>query len=210
MEAGSAQVQQALASGEFNKLVTLCEDVELALQEELPDTPSAEQANHVGLLYAVHLLAYLLEGRLHAARFLWKRTPAAIQQHAQAAAAHGVLAARWRRQHAEVFQQLGGGAWEASLQPLVNEVISRSRDELLGQVGEAYKVIAVTAVAAMLGLDDGAVRQLCAQRGWAVDEAGFAHPTPAKRAEDLLEMGEDQLKRLAEYVSYLELPQCRI
>eukprot|EP00929_Paragymnodinium_shiwhaense_P095557 TRINITY_DN56750_c0_g1_i1.p1 TRINITY_DN56750_c0_g1~~TRINITY_DN56750_c0_g1_i1.p1 ORF type:complete len:139 (+),score=28.10 TRINITY_DN56750_c0_g1_i1:160-576(+) len=134
MEAGTTQVLARLAQGQFQDLLTLCEELEIAIHEECaalttwasapvpppgapagaemdapappppePSPPpadgglSAEQANLIGLLYATHMLVYVLEGQLCAGRFLWKRTPPAIQQVPQASQAHEVLSALWRR-----------------------------------------------------------------------------------------------------------------
>uniref|UniRef100_A0A7S4VCP3 CSN8/PSMD8/EIF3K domain-containing protein n=1 Tax=Alexandrium monilatum TaxID=311494 RepID=A0A7S4VCP3_9DINO len=207
MEAARSQVLQQLSSGDFNSLVHSCEELELAIQEEPCDAPSPEQDNSLGGLYALHLLAYLLEGHLCAARFLWKRTPAALQQHPQVAAAHSVLTARWQRQYADFFKQLRAGPWEAQLQPLANEVLVRSRERMLDEIGEAYEVIAVERLAAMLGAEPAEARAACCRRSWPVDAAGHASPTKAKVGEDLMQMGEAQLKKLARYVAYLEQPQ---
>merc|ERR1711957_1060017 len=101
----------------FLQFSVFLRQIELAIQEEFSDTLSPEQLNHVAGLYTLHFLAYMLEGQLNAARFLWKRTPASVQQHPQVAAAHGVLSARWRRQYAGFFAQLRGGPWGVELQP---------------------------------------------------------------------------------------------
>merc|ERR1719433_156289 len=207
MEPGAVQVLQQVSSGNFSNLVQSCEELELTIQEELSDTLTPEQVNTIGGLYALHLLAYLLEGRLGAARFLWKRAPGPVQQHPQAVAAHNALAARWRRQFPEFFGQLRTSAWDAQFQPLVDEVVARSRDQLIDQIGDAYAVISVERIAAMLGVDTAEALGACSKRNWAVDDAGNASPIPSKRGEDLMQMGEMQLKKLAEYVAYLEQPQ---
>mmetsp|Transcript_18084 Transcript_18084/g.46961 ORF Transcript_18084/g.46961 Transcript_18084/m.46961 type:complete len:211 (+) Transcript_18084:86-718(+) len=207
MEAGSAQVLQLVSSGEFSKLLPVCEELELTIQEELAEAPTPDQASQLGFLYSVHMLACLLDDQLNAARFLWKRIPAVVQQHAQVALAHGVLAARWQCKFPEFFRQLTSGPWDASLQPLLAQVVARSREQLLGKIGNAYKAISADRVAALLGLDAASARQACGQRGWPVDAAGGIEPAPSKRSEGLVEMGEAQLQKLAEYVSYLERPQ---
>mmetsp|Transcript_76278 Transcript_76278/g.210512 ORF Transcript_76278/g.210512 Transcript_76278/m.210512 type:complete len:209 (+) Transcript_76278:84-710(+) len=207
MEAARVQVMQQLSAGDFTNLVRSCEELELAIQEELSEAPSAEQVGDIGGLYALHLLAYLLEGQLNAARFLWKRTPAFVQQHPQAAAAHGALAARWQRQYADFFSLLRMGPWDAHLQPLVAEVVTRSRNQLLDQIGDAYNSISVERMAAILGVEDAEARGLCAGRAWAISAAGNASPVAVKKGEEIMQMGEMQLKKLAEYVAYLEQPQ---
>mmetsp|Transcript_61994 Transcript_61994/g.108564 ORF Transcript_61994/g.108564 Transcript_61994/m.108564 type:complete len:212 (-) Transcript_61994:16-651(-) len=211
MEAGSTQVLQQLASGSFAGLVSACEELELAMQDELPETPSPEQIAHMDLLYAAHLLAYLLEGRLSAARFLWKRTPASLQSQPQLAAAHSTFVASWRRQFPEFFSLLQTSTWDARLQPLAAQVITSSREQLLDQISEAYKVITLDSTGRMLGLDSVSARAACEQRGWAVDAADNVLPVPKKTmGDDLMSMGSEQLGKLAEYVAYLEQPQCRI
>jgi len=210
MDALGGQVQQLLSTGDFSQLVSACEDLELAFQESFTAAPTPEQTNQLGVLYAAHLLAYLLEGDLNAARFLWKRVPEAVQQLPQAALAHGVLQARWRRQFAAMFEQLTAGPWEASVQPLATEVISRSRTRLVDQVGQAYKVITLSNLAAMLGLSTAAAREECTRRTWVVDGAGNVHPVRTKQGADITTMGDEQLQRLSGYMAYLEQPQCRI
>ncbi|CAE7617230.1 CSN8 [Symbiodinium necroappetens] len=179
----AAEVLQLVAAGRFEEILSACEELELAPLSLDPSTapPSPEQVEQQGLLCAVHLLAYLLEGQLDSARFLWKRTPAAVQQYPQAAAAHRVLAARWRRQYAEAFAQLQAGPpWDSRLQPLVAEVVSRSREGLLEKIGKAYKVVSLSCVAAMLGIDAVA----------ALDAEGNVSPSSAKPEDDLMQMGE--------------------
>eukprot|EP00933_Yihiella_yeosuensis_P027043 TRINITY_DN20976_c0_g1_i1.p1 TRINITY_DN20976_c0_g1~~TRINITY_DN20976_c0_g1_i1.p1 ORF type:complete len:262 (+),score=83.50 TRINITY_DN20976_c0_g1_i1:119-904(+) len=210
----SAQVLQLLAAGNFSSLVAACEELELTALAELFDSstpPNPDQVDEVGVLYAVHLLAYLLEGNLDAARFLWKRTPSAVQQQTQAAAAHEALASCWRRQYDQYFSWLAPSVpWDARLQPLAAEVVSRSRSKVLDRVANAYKVIAAGRIAAMLGLDEAAARTACEARGWAVAADGTVTPIPVKSEDDLMQMGEAQLQKLAEYVSHLEQPPCRI
>merc|ERR1712031_148673 len=98
------------------------------------------------------------------------------QQHLQAAMAHAVLESCWRRKYAECFRQLETGAWDARLQPLVAEVIARRRAMLLERIGDAYKVIPVSRISLMLGVDGFAAKAACEQQGWAVDAAGNAMP----------------------------------
>ncbi|OLP79064.1 COP9 signalosome complex subunit 8 [Symbiodinium microadriaticum] len=209
----AAEVLQLVAAGRFEEILSACEELELAPLSLDPSTapPSPEQVEQQGLLCAVHLLAYLLEGQLDSARFLWKRTPAAVQQYPQAAAAHRVLAARWRRQYAEAFAQLQAGPpWDSRLQPLVAEVVSRSREGLLEKIGKAYKVVSLSCVAAMLGIDAVAARTACESRGWALDAEGNVSPSSAKPEDDLMQMGEAQLQKLTEYMAHLEQQSCKI
>mmetsp|Transcript_32367 Transcript_32367/g.75138 ORF Transcript_32367/g.75138 Transcript_32367/m.75138 type:complete len:208 (+) Transcript_32367:54-677(+) len=207
MEAAQTRVLQQLSVCDFTKLVDSCEELELAIQEEVFDAPAAEQLDNIGALYAIHLLAYLLEGRLNAARFLWKRTPAAVQQQPQPLAAHEALAALWQRKHAEFFRHLRAGPWDARLQVLAAEVASRGRHQLLNEIGDAYEVITVERLAAILGVDIAEAQEACAERNWGVDATGHASPIPVKTSKDLMQMGEAQLKKLAKYVAYLEQPQ---
>mmetsp|Transcript_41442 Transcript_41442/g.96355 ORF Transcript_41442/g.96355 Transcript_41442/m.96355 type:complete len:214 (-) Transcript_41442:176-817(-) len=203
------EVLQLVAGGRFAELVTACEELELAPRSL--DVATAAEVDQQGLLCAVQVLSYLLEGQLDAARFLWKRTPAPVQQHPQAAAAHRVLAARWRRQYAEAYSQLAAGPpWDSRLQPLVTEVISRSRDGLLDKIGTAYKVVALTHIATVLGLDAVAARTACESRGWALDAEGNVSPSPIKSGDDLLHMGDAQLQKLTEYMAHLEQQSCKI
>ncbi|CAJ1329979.1 unnamed protein product [Effrenium voratum] len=204
-DAAHAEVLQ-LAQGRFSELVSACEDLELS--RPFPPEPSPPEADQ-GLLCAVHLLAYLLEGRLDSARFLWMRTPAPVQQNPQADACHRALAARWRRQYAEYFAQLSAGPpWDSRLQPLVAEVIFRSREELLDKIANAYKALALANLSQLLGLDAVSAKSLCEARGWAFDAEGNVSPTPSKSGDDLIQMGEAQLQRLSEYMAHLE--SCRI
>ncbi|CAK0892981.1 unnamed protein product [Prorocentrum cordatum] len=198
---------QLLAAGDFEALAPACEEAELAVPAEVAE-PTAEQTEQLGLRYAAQMLAYLLRGDLIAGRFLWKRTPPAVQQQPQPAAAHEALAARWARRHADYFRRLEAGPWDARLQPLVAEAAKRGRAELLDKIGEAYKVIGMDRVAGLLGLDVPAALAACASRGWAADAEGRALPAPRKRSpEELMQMGDAQLHQLAQYVAYLEQPQ---
>eukprot|EP00927_Polykrikos_kofoidii_P021846 TRINITY_DN20563_c0_g1_i1.p1 TRINITY_DN20563_c0_g1~~TRINITY_DN20563_c0_g1_i1.p1 ORF type:complete len:247 (+),score=54.61 TRINITY_DN20563_c0_g1_i1:155-895(+) len=170
-------------------------------------TNDPEKLARAGFLYAAHLLAYLLDGQLNNARFLWKRTPPAVQQVAQAAMAHEALVARWHRRHAEYFAKLeASGSWDSGLLPLVEEVAKRGRKHLFDKLGDAYKMISSDRISDMLRLDASAVLAACDHRGWSVDEFGNVSPVPVKADEDLMQMGEAQLQKLAEYVSYLEQP----
>ncbi|CAL1145104.1 unnamed protein product [Cladocopium goreaui] len=208
-EAETPEVFQLIAAGRFAELRAKCEELELSPPEPTPDA----EANHVeqeGLRCAVHLLAYLLEGQLDAARFLWKRTAAPLQQHVQAQAAHRVLSARWRRQYAESFAQLSAGPWDARLQPLVTEVVRRSREELLDKIAIAYKVVSLSHLASVLGLDAVSAKAACETRGWALDTDGHVAPTASKSGEDLIKMGEAQLDRLSQYMAHLEQTGCKI
>merc|ERR1719362_1272787 len=169
-----------------------------------------EQTSNLGGLYAVHLLALLHEGRLSAGRFLWKRVPLSVREQPQAAAAHAALAALWRSQHAEFFKQLRAGPWDAPLQPLVEKTISRTREQLLDQLGNAYEAIALERISEISDLSASEARAVCVARNWSVDESGFAIPMRTKANEDQLQMGEQQLQKLANFVTYLEQPQCHI
>lgn len=208
-----AKVLQLLGEGHFLQLVEACEDAELSVLTSLStgnDTaPSPEQVEEAGLLYAVHLLAYLLQGQWDAARFLWKRMPTSVQSQPTAAAAHEALIAIWRRRYPDFFTRLASTS-EPRLQPLAAEVVSRSRADLLNKIGNAYKVIALSRIAALLGLDESSAREACNARGWAHDSSGNVSPVEVKSNEDLIEMGEAQLRKLAEYTLHLDRRPRRI
>ena len=61
-----------------------------------------------------------------------------------------------------------------------------------------------------MALDANVARSACETRGWVIDANGNVAPTSQNAGENLLDMGEGQLQKLAEYVAYLEQPQCRI
>eukprot|EP00928_Gymnodinium_smaydae_P031932 TRINITY_DN23271_c0_g2_i1.p2 TRINITY_DN23271_c0_g2~~TRINITY_DN23271_c0_g2_i1.p2 ORF type:complete len:213 (-),score=68.39 TRINITY_DN23271_c0_g2_i1:164-802(-) len=209
MEAVGAQVLQQIAQGDFATLVEKCEELELLMQESMSDDANvtAEEAERVGKFYAAHLLAYFLDAQLSAARFLWMRTPAAVQALPEPAAAHSALQAWWFKKHAEVDATLSAGAWDEALRPLVAEVVTRQRERLLDRIGNAYKVLALSRISAITGMSEAEVVAACGSREWAIDAASNVTPEPVKVGQDLLQAGDTQLQKLAEYVAYLEQPQ---
>lgn len=210
MEA-AVHMLQILSSDDFSGLVQACEELELAIQEDILDTPTPEQLVELDVIYAAHMLAYVLNGALNEARFLWKRTPPCVQELAQAAGAHEVLAAKWRRQHGEFFNQLQTIPWDARLARLAKEVVVRQRALLLDKVGEAYQVVGTEHVASMLGADAKVAWEMSTQRGWDAEDGLLKPMVPAMVTDDALaQMGEVQLEKLAEYVAYLEQPQCNM
>jgi len=203
-----SRMLQQVRAGDFSNLLAICDDLELAVQEELSDTLTPERADQMGVLYVVHLMACLLEGRTNAASTLLKRIPEPVVQHAQVVIVQRLLTAWSLGEQTEFFKLIDDSPWETQVQPLVSEVVKRSRYQFLQKIGEAYKVIPVDRVALILGLDAIGARAACEAHGWAIDATGNVFPIQAKTAEKFIEMGDAPLKKLAEYVAYLEQP-CR-
>lgn len=212
MEAGVAQVSQCVDACDYSNLVDVCEKVELSIQTEpAPDAQNLELIGKLGYLYTVHLLAYILEGELNAARFLWKRIPSEVREHSQVVLAHNVLVAQWQRKVSDGgLDHWSAGPWDASVSSLVAQVAQRVRERILDDVGRAYKVITLNRLCALLSCDLHAARLACEHREWPANESGEVLPKPLPRNVDNMQMGEGQLAHLAEYVAYLERPPCNI
>ena len=101
----ASEVAAYCASADYSGLAQYCENFELDLRHTDVDLTAS-----VGI-YQVHLAAYLLQGELDRARFLWKRLPNEVKADTELQAMWAVGKAMWQQKHAEVHAKAAAFAW---------------------------------------------------------------------------------------------------
>jgi len=191
-----ATVERLAEAGDWTALVSTCEDAELDLVHD--DLEAAASAQ----LYAAQLLGHLLLRELEAARFVWKRAPAAAQAHAEVSGAWAVGKALWRRDTTAARAALTAGSWTSkAASTLASALERRVEEEEWDTIARAFTVVSPETLAARLGLSAAAAAAAAQQRGWRLEEGTYrpVAPPPATKPGP----GEDALAQLTEYVAHL-------
>eukprot|EP00250_Pteridium_aquilinum_P024854 c29702_g1_i1 orf=386-1039(-) len=193
-----SSLQEAINSGRFADLASLCEALELELaskgQEKPADWP-----------YAIHLLGHIYVSDLNSARFLWKRIPAAVKQsQPELVAAWKIGQCLWTYDYAGVHDALRSYSWSPSVHQIVTAIGDDYSRKNLKLLSTAYSTIGVADAAKFLGLMEGETITSTTQDGWTLDPVSnmlTVQPAVTVAAQKL---DSSKLQNLTEYVFHLE------
>ncbi|KAG0712343.1 COP9 signalosome complex subunit 8 [Chionoecetes opilio] len=184
-----------MAEVDYNKLGEELEKQEL-------DAPNGVPPAHV---YEQLLTIYLLQNDLTAAKFLWKRIPSSAKAGTpELAVIWEVGQHLWQRDLPATYTALAHD-WSPTVKDIMKAVHEVVRNRAVELVSRAYTSIRVGDFAQLVGLSVEEAVVLARGHGWGHDETSAMvlpmQRTPQPHAPT---PSEEQLKRLADYVSFLE------
>uniref|UniRef100_UPI00358E180E COP9 signalosome complex subunit 8 isoform X1 n=1 Tax=Myxine glutinosa TaxID=7769 RepID=UPI00358E180E len=209
-------------SPNFTKLLEQCESQEL----EAPGGIATPQ------VYGQLLALYLLNNDVNNARYLWKKIPqsiktypqvvqtvawvfqaAALEMHANWSQGNPELGAVWsigqrmcQRDFPGVYSTVGSYTWSDALQPILHALREATQKRALSLVAQAYTSISIEDLADFLGLPGTEAMQAVTEHGWQADtNTRMVIPKKPESLPMPLIPSEQQLARLTDYVSFLEI-----
>lgn len=178
----------------LHELIRLCETTELT-------STTVDPAVH-GFLLA----AYLAQGSLDNARFLWKRVPDSTKQASPAIAAlWSVGSHMWKRSHGDVHEALNAFQWPGIFATLAAKIKTNYQEHVCALLEKAYTTIKWEAVAAYLGCSTkDQVVAVVSSRGWGCQDPDFAYPHRIEQNEEGQAKHLEQLGKLTNLMMHLE------
>ena len=132
-------------------------------------------------VYTELLAAYLAQGELCLAKFLWKRIPENIKQTegeevSELTKVWNVGKGMWARDYPAVYSALKT-EWSPQVSPIMTRLESSQRESALSLVCLAYSSISLALLAEFLGMGETEAGEEAVGRGWAWDRQGslFIH-----------------------------------
>jgi len=112
----------------------------------------------------------------------------------------------WIREFKSVYQTISSVQWSQNIAQLINRLLEKTRQRAILLVSNAYSFITLTEFCSIVGLDEREALALAASKEWSYD-SNLKLVTP-KKPEPPSGAGvtseDDQLKRLTDFVSFLE------
>jgi len=200
VKAGVVTYASLLAEGKWNDLLNWAEAKEIEDGGVVKGDASFHQ-------WIIQILTALLTDQMEVARFVWKRIPATEKKRSKE------LGAIWRiaqcfakREPTAFFTSSTGYAWSAPVEPLVRALVERTRESNAALIAKAYSTVSLPTFATFMGLPIERAAAYALAQKWTIDSAKSpavvspVRPTVTKPSTTSVE----QLRQLAEYVSYLE------
>merc|ERR1711874_756910 len=153
-------------------------------------------------LYTELLAAYLADGELIRAKFLWKRIPAATKQDGELPRVWAIGKAIWGKESSAVYTGLKG-EWSPEVGAVVTRIGEKYREAALALVAKAYSTIRIADLAVYLGQTEAEAGAQVATLGW-TQESGVVTPKNEKGKNATVPPTEDQLNRLTDFIAFLE------
>ncbi|XP_042857221.1 COP9 signalosome complex subunit 8-like [Penaeus japonicus] len=172
------------------------------LEKQELDAPNGVPPAHV---YEQLLAIYLLQNDLTGAKFLWKRIPASTKT---ATPELGLIWAvgqnLWQRDLPAVYTALKQ-EWSATVKEIMKAVHDHVRQRALDLVARAYTSISAEDFSQLVGMTVEEAIIAAKGQGWGYDEpTRMILPVPKAPKPHTPTPSEEQLRRLADYVSFLE------
>uniref|UniRef100_UPI00358DEEE6 COP9 signalosome complex subunit 8 isoform X2 n=1 Tax=Myxine glutinosa TaxID=7769 RepID=UPI00358DEEE6 len=184
-------------SPNFTKLLEQCESQEL----EAPGGIATPQ------VYGQLLALYLLNNDVNNARYLWKKIPQSIKTgNPELGAVWSIGQRMCQRDFPGVYSTVGSYTWSDALQPILHALREATQKRALSLVAQAYTSISIEDLADFLGLPGTEAMQAVTEHGWQADtNTRMVIPKKPESLPMPLIPSEQQLARLTDYVSFLEI-----
>ncbi|XP_076643558.1 COP9 signalosome subunit 8 [Halictus rubicundus] len=183
----------------LNDVDTFCRELEKAELEAPSGVTTART-------YAQLLAVYLYQNDLCNAKYLWKRIPADVKtENTELKQIWVVGQCMWQRDWAAVHAALNA-EWSTDVSNIMNALKDNVRERAINLVSKAYSSLRLGMFATMTGLPEEEARQAAVEKGWTIDGL-MVEPRKIETEECILDNEdhtEDQLRKLTQFVSFLE------
>ncbi|KAK9915796.1 hypothetical protein WJX75_004222 [Coccomyxa subellipsoidea] len=197
MAFSSSQLEAAIKEGRF-------EDVAPELDAEELQSPNPNVLAQDWPI-ALHLLGHIYNGNLEDARFLWKRTPAAVkEQDPELKAAFQLLQITWNKDYQAIWQALAASGWSQHASKLIAALHAKLRAHSLQFLSRSYSTISPAKAASLLGASEAELQPLVEPEGWKLDPATNMFKVEERTVEDADRADLQHLERLSRYMVHLE------
>ncbi|KAK3870951.1 hypothetical protein Pcinc_016480 [Petrolisthes cinctipes] len=172
------------------------------LEKQELDAPNGVPPAHV---YEQLLTIYLLQNDLTGAKFLWKRIPGSAKTaNPELGQIWEVGQHLWQRDLPAVYTSLNH-EWSQTVKDIMKALHERVRQRAVELVARAYTSISADDFAQLVGMGAEAAVVAAKSHGWGYDEpTRMILPIPRPPEPHTPTPSEEQLRRLADYVSFLE------
>ncbi|XP_045605740.1 COP9 signalosome complex subunit 8 [Procambarus clarkii] len=172
------------------------------LEKQELDAPNGVPPAHV---YEQLLTIYLLQNDLTGAKFLWKRIPSSTKNATpELALIWEVGQHLWQRDLPAVYAALKQ-EWSITVKDIMKAVHDHVRQRAVDLVARAYTSISAEDFAQLVGMTVDEAVIAAKGHGWGYDEpTRMILPVPQAPQPHTPTPSEEQLRRLADYVSFLE------
>lgn len=193
-----SSLQEAINSGRFEEIGSLCDALELELAAKGLEKPGDWP-------YTIHLLGHIYISDLNSARFLWKRIPETVKQsQPEVVSAWKIGQCLWTYDYSGVHDALQSYTWS----PAVQQVITAFREDYLMKnmklLSTAYSTISVSDAAKFLGLTEAETIKCTTQAGWMLDPTSNMLTVEPAITVVAQKLDSSKLQNLTEYVFHLE------
>lgn len=192
-------LDDAIRARDFSQLADVLDALELEIAASGASKPQDWP-------YAVHLLAHLVNHDLDSARFVWKRTPAAVKEGSpELVAAWKIVQKMWAHDHAGVYVALKGFDWTELVQPVAGAIGDDYSISMLRLLSSAYSTVSIADASGFLGFSENeTVTFLTQQHGWVLDPSSQMLTVRPMSHVANKKTDSSQLQNLTEYVFHLE------
>lgn len=113
--------------------------------------------------------------------------------------------ALWHNKSTQFYVQINHN-WSANIAKIMVELKERYQQETINLIGTAYSTIFENTLSEMLNQTPDTVPQLCSSLGWQLVDGNPRLIVPKKPVRDKVAQTacEDQMRKLTEFVSFLE------
>lgn len=196
---GLTALLDAIRARRFSQLADILDTLELEIAASGVSKPQDWP-------YAIHVLAHVVNHDLNSARFVWKRTPAAVKESSpELVAAWNIVTHMWTHDHAGVYKALKGFEWSELIQPITSAIGDDYSSSMLRLLSTAYSTVSVADASGFLGFTENeTVSFLTRQHGWELDPASQMLTVKPMTTVANKKTDSSQLQNLTEYVFHLE------
>lgn len=157
--------------------------------------------------YALLLATYLYQHDLCNAKYLWKRIPSNLKvANPELGRIWAVGQHMWQRDWPAVHVALNA-EWSQDVSGIMTALKDSVRERAMTLISKAYSSLGLTVFASMTGLSLEDARQAALDRGWSMD-GSMVQPVKVDKEQtnfaNEICLTEDQLKKLTQFVSFLE------
>ncbi|KAF7395215.1 COP9 signalosome complex subunit 8-like isoform X2 [Vespula maculifrons] len=157
--------------------------------------------------YAQLLAMYLYQNDLCNAKCLWKRIPSNLKDaNSELGRIWAVGKHMWQRDWPAVHVALNAD-WSEDVSGIMTALKDSVREQAMTLISKAYSSLGLTVLASMTGLALEEAQQAAMERGWSIDGT-MVQPVKIDKEQSTFTneicLTEDQLKKLTQFVSFLE------
>ncbi|KAJ3332546.1 hypothetical protein HDU76_013857 [Blyttiomyces sp. JEL0837] len=169
--------------------------------------PNADIIPYDARIYIIQYFVHLIQGSLHLARFLVKRSPTNALQSQDFIVLTEIGESLMARNYAEALHKLSSAPltiWNPLVVELAKDLVNAIRARSADLLERGVDAIEIPRAAMKLGISEAEMVEFAARKGWKVDENGWIEIVRVEKKEVGKGPGIVQISDLAEFAVQLE------